>query len=365
MANVLSKATGTARVSMASVVMVILALLPVATANAAGEYEPNDDIVAATGPMVGERSYGGTLETEQDEDWFWMPIAGQQQITFHAQFLDDVCWLGGQAEASLIDQSGKEITELDAIARDEDNGVQSFHYTTPPVAKAYYVRVAGASGDEELCRYNISVSPVTSVVAPPALNPVVSLGEPDNFKGTAHGPLSGEVLYAGTMETTGDIDQLYLEARPRKKLTLEMAAYGCGFQDGIVGDINLAFSTASVFPDLYPESDNGHWDESEILDTEGGGRLYIAIRGDANCDWQFWASPASALNTQPPAPPHHADPCAAAHKMLRRSNRSVRRLTRRLHHATSAISRGRIHHRIEARRRAIRAAKHSIRVHCT
>jgi hypothetical protein len=365
MATVSSKGTRRVRISLALAVLVIFASLPVVTANAAGEYEPNDDIAAAIGPMVGERSYSGTLETEQDEDWFWMAIAGQQQITFNAQFRDDVCWLGGQAEASLIDQSGKEITEMEAIGRDEDNGVQSFHYTTPPVARAYYVRVAGAGGDDELCRYDISVSPPASVVAPPAANPVVSLGEPDNFKATAHGPLSGEVLYAGRMETTGDIDQLYLEARPKKKLILDMAAYGCGFHDGIVGDINLAFSTASVFPDLYPESDNGHWDESEILDTEGGGRIYIAISGDAGCDWQFWASPASALSTQPPAPPRHADPCAAARKRLRRGNRNVRRLTKQLHHATSAISRGRLHHRIEARRRALRAAKHSIRVHCT
>lgn len=365
MANVSNKATGPGRVAVISVVLVILALLPVATANAAGEYEPNDDIVAATGPMVGGTGYSGTLETEQDEDWFWLPIAGQQQITFNAQFLDNGCWLDGQAGASLIDQSGKEITDLNAITQDEDNGVQSFHYTTPPVAEAYYVRVAGASGDEEPCRYNISVSPVTSVAAPPALNPVIGIGEPDNFKSTAHGPVSGEVLYAGTMETTGDVDQLYLEAKPKKKLILEMAAYGCAFQDGIVGDINLAFSTPSVFPDLYPQNDNGHWDKSEILDTEGGGRLYIAISGDANCDWQFWASPASALNTQPPAPPHHADPCAVAHKMLRRNTRSVHRLTKRLRHVTSAQSRGRLHHRIEARRRAVRAAKHSIRVHCT
>lgn len=356
------KVAGVVLASAASLLIAFFALLPVTAANAVGEYEPNDDIVAATG-MVGERSYSGTLETEQDEDWFWLPIAGQQQITFNAQFLDDVCWLDGQANARLIDQSGKEIADLEAISKDEDNGVQSFHYTTPPVAKAFYVRVAGASGNEDLCRYNISVSPATSVVAPPALNPVIGVGEPDNFKSTAHGPISGEVLYAGMMETAGDVDQLYLKTKPGRELNLEMATYGCGFNDGVVGDIDLAFNTPSVFPDLYPGSD-GQGDRSQILDTGPGGLLYVVISGDASCDWQFWASPASALNTQSSAPSHHADPCAAAHKMLRRNNRSIRRLTKRLHSVESAKGRGRLHHRIEARRRAARAARHAIRVHC-
>ena len=342
-------------------VAMIWLLLP--THAFAAAFEPNDDIGTAIGPLLGEMSYSGALETEQDEDWFWVPIAGQQQIDFSAVFNGAGCWLEeGHAHARLLDSAGKELTDFYAISQGEDGRPQEFHYTTPPEARAYYVQFYGAGGSAELCSYSFQISPATAISAAPAQNPVVRLGEPDNFKSVAHGPIAGEVLYAGSMETAGDIDQMYLETNPGQHLKLEVAAYGCGFSGGISGVITPLGGQA-IYNELGAE-DEGKWDGTE-LETNGGGRVYVAISGDAGCDWQFWASPASALSTQPPAPVPHADPCADARRALSAAKRRIHSLSRRLHHVTSARGRGRLHHQIEARRRAARDAEHGIHAHCT
>lgn len=342
--------------------LAVIGLLVPTNALAAGAFEPNDDVGTATGPLLGDTNYSGALETEQDEDWYWVPIAGQQQIALSVVFDGNACWLGeAQVHAKLLDSAGKELADFYAISQDEDNDPQEFRYTTPPEARAYYVQLSGAGGSAELCKYSFHISPAAAISATPAQNPVVRLGEPDNFKEVAHGPIAGEVLYAGSMETAGDVDQLYLETKPGQHLDLELAAYGCAFSDSISGLIT-PFGKQAIYNELNAE-DDGRWTRAQ-LETEGGGRMYVAISGDANCDWQFWASPASALNTQPPAPAPHADPCARARRMLRGDKRSIHRLSRRLHHVTSARSRGRLHHQIEVRRRAARDAKHDIRVHC-
>jgi len=340
----------------------IIGLLP-AAAQALGEFEPNDSISAATGPLAGNTAYKGTLETEQDEDWFWIPIAGQQQVTLSVVFHGSSCWLGeGHVSAELLDQAGKEITSVDAILQDEGNKPQTFSYTTPPAARAYYVLLSGGGGGSEPpCEYEFSISPATAISPAPAQNPVVSLGEPDNFKDSAHGPLAGEVLYAGSIDATGDVDQLYLEAKPGRQLSLELVSYGCEREDGVEG-VYTPFGKQAIYNELV-DYETGRWN-GVTVDTEGGGSIYVALSGSAGCDWQFWASPASALLTQPKVP-KHVDPCARAQRRLGRSKRAVHSLSKRLHHARSARSRGRLHHLIEVHKRAVRAAKHQIHVHCS
>jgi hypothetical protein len=331
----------------------VLLLVAAAPAAGAGQFEPNDEIGAATGP-IGPQAYSAEFETGQDEDWYWIPLAGQQQIDLAVLFSTYDCSHGGRAY--FIDQQGETIDTLDAISQDYEGGeeVQHFRYTTPPVGGVYFLRFAGVGPP---CGYEFEVGP-SSVFAAGLANPVIRVVEPDNFKASAHGPIVADTLYAGAIDAEGDIDQLYMEALPGAEVEMTMIGY-CHERGSVAATVTA--------PGQGPRSNelrttDGYGHGSASYETGPGGRIYVAVNGGVGCHWQFRVTPGSALRAGPPAP---VDRCARAKHRLRQRKRAVRRLTKALRRAKSPRVRGRSHHRVEVARRSVRAAKHQVTVRCS
>jgi hypothetical protein len=328
-------------------------------AHAAGEFEPNDHMWTATGPLA-PMPYKGTLETQQDDDWYWLQLAGQQQITFSGKFLNDQC-SGSSTEATLRNQHGVELADFSDILR-ETGEVQEFHYTTPPSSEAFYVEVEAFSESEDNagCEYEFSITPSTAYAPAGPAPPILSTAEPDNFKNSAHGPISGDLVYGGTIDDDNDVDQLYMKLKSNQRVTLELEPYRCTGAGGGGIEARLTPTGAELLENELSSNSVDYRDHMSFQ-SYGGNRIYVAIKGGAGCDWSFEASPAAAFITTPDV---HADPCLIAKRVLSRRKNQLHHLQRKLRRAQSAVTRGRLHHKIEVRRRTIRASLHSARVQC-
>jgi hypothetical protein len=333
----------------------LLLLIAVAPAADAAQYEPNDEIGAATGP-IGPQVYSAEFETDQDEDWYWIPLGGQQQIDLAVHFSDFHCSYGGRVY--LIDSQGETIESLSGVSQDfsEEGGeeVQHFLYTTPPAAGVYFLRFTGVGPP---CPYEFEVGP-SSVFAMGLANPVIAVEEPDNVESSAHGPLVADTLYAGAIDAEGDIDQLYMEALPRT--AIEMTMIGYCHERGSVDAVIKGPGAGPLYNEL--ETTDGYGHGSTSYETGPGGRIYVAVEGGVGCHWQFRVTPATALRTAPPPPIDH---CAQAKHRLRERKRAVKHLSKALHRTRSPRARGRLHHRVEVARRSARVAKHLVAVSCS
>jgi hypothetical protein len=331
--------------------LVLAAVVAPSAVRAAGVYEPNDEVAAATGPIA-PQSYSGTFDTDQDEDWYWIPLAAQQQVDVAVHFSEFGCSYGGRAY--FMNSRGETLGTLDAIEQgyggEEGEEPLHFKYTTPRASGVYYLRFVGAAPP---CAYEFSVAPASAYAAGIA-NPAVHFPEPDNYKNSAHGPIGAEVLYSGAIDAAGDVDQLYLEAAPDAKIEMELFSYCDG---GVQAAIT---NTAQRSLNGGLEASEGTARGGDLFETGPGGRIYVAISGDVGCHWMFRVSPSSAL-APPPVP---VDPCARAEAQLRDRKRAVKHLERAFHRARTRRARGHLHHRIEAKRRAARAAKHQVAVAC-
>jgi hypothetical protein len=337
----------------------LLLLIAAAPAARAGQYEPNDEIGVATGP-IGPQPYGAEFETDQDEDWYWIPLGGQQQIDLAVYFADFHCSYG--ARAYLVDSQGETIEGLYAISQDySDEGgdeVQHFLYTTPPAGGVYFLRFTGVGPP---CPYEFEVGP-GSVFAAGLANPVIRNVEPDDVESSAHGPLVADTLYSGAIDAEGDVDQLYMDALPGTEIQMTLIGY-CHERGGVDATITGP-AEGPRYNEL--ETSDGYGHGSTSYETGPGGRVYVAVNGEAGCHWQFRVTPGSALGIAPPAPVEAAvDRCARAKHHLRRRQRAVKRLSKALHRARSPRARGRLHHRVEVARRAVRATRHLVAVRCS
>lgn len=331
----------------------LVSLLAAAPSARAGQYEPNDEIGAATGP-IGPQVYSAEFETDQDEDWYWIPLAGQQQIDLAVHFSTYDCSHGGRAY--FIDKQGETIDTLYAISQDYEGGEeeQHFRYTTPPAGGVYFLRFTGVGPP---CAYKFEIGP-SSVFAAGLANPVIRVAEPDNFKSSAHGPLVADTLYAGAIDAEGDVDQLYMEALPGAEIEMTMIGY-CHERGSVDATVTVP-GEGSRYNEL--ETTDGYGNGSASYEIGPGGRIYVAVNGGVGCHWQFRVTPGSALRVAPLAP---VDRCARAKHRLRQRKRAVKRLSKALHRARSPRSRGRLHHRVEVARRSVRAARHLVDVKCS
>lgn len=339
---------------------VLLVLAAPTFARASGEYEPNDDISTAVGPLSAGTVYHGSLETDQDEDWFWAPFGAQQQITVSAAFRNAAC-NDRSARLDVFDGSGKKLAELNSILQEDEGEAQQFKYTTPPAPQAFFFQFRRGSGAlAPPCEYDFTISPAMALSPVPAQNPVVRLNEPDDFKAGAHGPIGGEVLYAGTLETAEDVDQLFMDVKPNHQVHLEITSWGCDREGGVEGRM---FSDAGEFGfEELATYEPGTRADTELEGNEGG-RVYVAVKGELNCDWQLWAWPASSLSALAHTPPRK-DPCQSAQRRLTGLKHRLRRLKKKLHRVSTPRGRGHIHHQIESTRRGVRAAKHGVQMKC-
>ena len=322
-------------------------------AMAAGEVEPDNDIISASGPLS-STTYAATLQDERDDDWYWLQLAGGQQITFSAVFNSQGCFFPN-ASASLIDYYGSTIARLQGPTF-EPGVVQQYRYTTPGAGGTYYIEVQGGSGDEG-CEYEFEVSPPSAFAPAPPKPPIVPVSEPDDFLAQAH-PIGAGSLYAGRIDTSNDVDRLYFEAKANQTVSVELAGGGC--DGGVEANVKPPDGSKEFAQTAYGSAESRG---TATLKTFGGGRFDIVVSGDLGCQWQLLLSPASALGADAPKT-SHADPCRDARRALARRRYRLHRLERTLRFASTA-RRPRLLRQITAQKREVRSARNAIRAHCS
>jgi hypothetical protein len=319
---------------------------------AAGEIEPNNDIIYSQGP-IGSTSYQGHLGASDEDDWYWVQLAGGQQISFSAVFEEQGCFFP-DADARLIDYSGKVLLNLSGPTF-EPGVVQEDHYTTPPNAQTYFVEVEHGGEDED-CAYSFQIGPAAAFAPAPPKPPLLPLSEPDDLVAEAH-EIGAGTLYTGKIDTSNDVERLFFIAKAQQSVAVEIAGGDCGgrIEAGVAPPKN-----SGTFPETaYGSTDS--WGRA-VVKTGSGGRFDVTVSGDTGCTWQLLLSPASALGADAPSNTH-VDPCRKARRLLTRRRARLHRLQRTLSFA-SPRRRPHIRHQIAARRRAVKSARRAVQVRC-
>jgi hypothetical protein len=337
---------------MAMCLMVLLApLLAASSAGAASESEPNNDIISAYGPIL-PSPYTGTLEGEFDDDWYWLQLAGGQQVTFSATFNNQECFFP-DATARLLDYYGSGIASLSGPTF-EPGVRQEYRYTTPTGGGTYYVEVQGRGNSG--CEYEFELTPPSAFAPAPPKPPIISLAEPDDFSGQAH-PIGAGVLYAGGIDTVNDSDRLYFDAKANQLVSIEIAGGGC--EGNIEASMAPPKGSREFSQTAYGSSSSRG---AATIKTLQGGHFDVTVRGDLGCEWQLLLSPAAALDPDSSTATHF-NPCRRAKRAVARHRYRLHRLQRTLRFASAARAPS-IRHQISSQKRAIRAAKSSARSSC-
>lgn len=331
----------------------IVAFLFGATA-AQADIEPNDEIMQAEGPM-GAQTYTGEIQTEQDADWYWFQLGGQQQITLQ---LKDLSSPGCESITyfNFLDQAGYEIENFTPWG----SGEAEYHYTTSLTGGIYYIQAYGAVGAAG-CSYSFSISPSSAYAPPAPALPVVEVPEPNEFPSQAFGPLLAGTAYAGALTTDNDVDQMYFYLRGHHTVEAEVTQGNCGLEYGGGMQIEITPNGEEAY-DEYTEGVNTR--KTFGVTNEGGPKLYYMALSGSECRWRVSLSPAESLLAALPTPNTKKLSCRAAKRMLHRRRIRLHRAERTLRFAHNKRARGRLHHKIEARKRAVRAARHRVKVAC-
>jgi hypothetical protein len=321
---------------------------------AQAETEPNDEIMQAEGPM-GAQTYTGEIQTEQDEDWYWFQLGGQQQITLQ---LKDLSSPGCESitHFSFRDQMGYEIEQFSPWG----SGEAEYHYTTSLTGGIYYVVAYGGPGAAG-CSYSFSINPSSAYATPAPALPVVGVPEPNEFKSQAYGPLMAGTEYSGALTTDNDVDQMYFYLRGHHTVEAEVTQGSCGLEYGGGMQIEITPNGEEAY-DEYTEGTNTR--KSFGITNEGGPKIFYMQLTGSECRWRVSLSPAESLLAALPTPKTKKLSCRAAMRTLKRRRIHLHRAERTLRFTHNKHARGRLHHKIEARKRAVRAARHRVKVAC-
>lgn len=129
-----------------------------ASAEAAGEFEPNDSRDTAHGPLAGGKAYTGTFETGNDVDWYVFYIKTYSQMDFSSTGVGSDC-PHYSASLRLLDRDGKYVGAFDP---GKDGETNHLYLTLEP--GRYYLEVddgyyGACTGDA----YRFRIDPVTAV----------------------------------------------------------------------------------------------------------------------------------------------------------------------------------------------------------
>lgn len=320
----------------------LLLALP-ATAAAAPEYEPNDGIHQAFGPLEADTAYDAMISSDDDVDWYVFYASGKGTIDVEVTALQrpNEFWALGVA---LRNHDGEELNSAGLWEGETDHIV----YTTPGPGK-YYVSLGGATED----RYRLTVSgPLTTGPRP---GPAEMTPNDNQDMAAAFGPLAGGKLYGGSIDAYEEEDWFYFYTGSAG--AFDVAVTGTGgdsFSARLRNEDGGALNSRSVYK----------YRVSHLRYTGAGrGKYYLQITGDPGDSYQLRIDPAGLISTAPlppPAPPPAAAPApkskpkvAPACRRARKARRGVRRkLMAARRRAVATKKRSRAAKRPKVRRRA-------------
>jgi hypothetical protein len=264
-------------------------------------------------------TYGGTLATSSDQDWYRMNLLGGRQVAVRV-VPDNGCETEdgerNETRAAFVDRLGAEVHRF--ATGEED----MLHWTTPFGGGQFNLRLAGSMFGATGCSYTFDVTPADAVTAAePAAPPLVAFPEPAEDLAHATGPLAGGVLYDGAIETSNDEEWGRMWLRPSQRVTAELTNYG-----GCTGNERLYTSLNTVAGWGSEQGITGMHDGEQYLgethpnrrttkafSTGMGGEWAVRITGGQGCRWQLLITPAAAVSSTPLSVPRGRSPaCVAA-----------------------------------------------------
>jgi hypothetical protein len=132
--------------------LALVACAFLAPAAGAAPYEPNDAVVASTGPLAAGQTYEAALEAPSDRDFFYFyaTAAPTAQVTIAIRNLDPTPAASG-LNAAVVDSTGT----IDAFAYFLAGGSEASATTALEPGK-YFLEVSPASQDPEAIAYSFT-----------------------------------------------------------------------------------------------------------------------------------------------------------------------------------------------------------------
>lgn len=135
-----------------------LTMLALVAPAAAAQYEPNDNITQAFGPLAAATPYDASIETGNDEDWYVFYTAGQRQLDVAVTLVDCSGRISGENSdcfnlfASLLNTDGQPATSdgISLYTRETEH----IRYTAARAAR-FFINVRGDEGNA----YRLQVDP--------------------------------------------------------------------------------------------------------------------------------------------------------------------------------------------------------------
>ncbi len=259
-------------------VVVALMALALAPALAMADVEPNDGIEQAEGPLAGGVDHDGTISTENDVDWYVFYISERAQMKFT---LTTFKGCGRGASLDLRDASG---SEFDGLFASEDR-TEELNLTLDP--GRYFITMSSTCVGN---RHRFRIDPGSAVGTGPAAEPAVPLGEPNDTREQAVGPLAHGQLYSSAIETENDVDWFTFNTGAPGPVNLALTSTGdCGVsaevEDGAGDEVGSTFAAADRTEQIQftaPQSD----------------RYFVRVTGCLNATYQLRVT--GVISTSPP-----------------------------------------------------------------
>lgn len=265
-------------------VVVALMALALAPALAMADVEPNDGIEQAEGPLAGGVNHDGTISTENDVDWYVLYISQRAQMKFTLTTFEEC---GRGTSMRLRDTSG---SELNGLFVSEDR-TEELNLTLDP--GRYFITM------ESECvgnRHRFRIDPGSAVGTGPAAEPAVPIGEPNDTREQAAGPLAHGQLYSSAIETENDVDWFTFNTGAPGPVNLALTSTGdCGVSAAIED------AAGDEVDSTFAADDRTEQIQFTAPQAE---RYFVRVTGCLNATYQLRVT--GVISTSPPpsaAPP--------------------------------------------------------------
>ncbi len=304
---------------VAAIAAAALTITGSAAAAPTSELEPNDTIFQYTGPVAIDGAVGG-MATANDLDVFLIRLRPQRQVKLTYENTNG-CAGRSSLNYSLLTPTGTDLEAPNGSSDFYTSSTKAYTITTPGVfggvSQEYYLRFWADASQAVGCQYRFTVSGAAGEATdaidatPPLTYPMVETSEPNDLDAQATGPMAADTLYAGTIDTSNDLDLLYVPIKAGTAPTFELQSASGGV-DGEIFVRGERYSKTSLSTDYQPL-------DTETLAVASADTTYlVSISGAVGAKWRLRVTPPLAIGTTPAPPPTVVPPVVTPPQFISR-----------------------------------------------